>query len=117
MIVSCLEFGNMFTIRDNRWNGRRWHVPGTFRKTDSDITAGWNRLLRAGFKMVGAALLLWLASVSLARIGWNGGSDPVAQILLLTSTILLWPFATLGVLMVVCGLLIRAIGGARSLSR
>jgi hypothetical protein len=70
------------------------------------------RLLRTGLVMVGSAAALWLFIIVVARLWSDPHSDPVAQVLVLTFTILLWPFGTLGLLVLACWLLLRLAGFA-----
>ena len=68
------------------------------------------RLLRTGLVMVGFAGALWLFIIAVAGLWADPHSDPVAQVLVLTFTILLWPFGTLGLLVLACWLLLRLAG-------
>ena len=60
---------------------------------------GPRHLLRAGSAMVGTASILWLLAFAAAKILANGKADPLATILILTFTIVLWPIAILGILL------------------
>jgi hypothetical protein len=70
------------------------------------------RLLRTGLVMVGFAAALWLVVIGVARLWSDPQSDPVAQMLVLTFTVLLWPLGTLGLLVLACWLLLRLAGFA-----
>ena len=62
---------------------------------------GPRHLLRAGSAMVGTAGILWLLAFAAAKILANGRPNPLATILILTFTIVLWPIAILGALLLV----------------
>lgn len=89
-----------------------------FRSTDIEgQRLGTRRLLKAGFTMFGVAATFWLIIIGATAISSNSKPDPIAQVLILTFTILLWPVATLGLLALLCWLVIRVVEAARSLGR
>jgi hypothetical protein len=67
---------------------------------------GPRRLLRAGFMMVAAAVTLWLLVVATATILPDTNANPLAKIVILTFTVVLWPVATIGVLLLLCWLIL-----------
>lgn len=72
------------------------------RRLEMEGRFGSRRLLRTGAVMVLIAGWLWLAIWGAAIVLANRGSDRAAEILFLTFTVLLWPVATLGVILLLC---------------
>jgi hypothetical protein len=68
---------------------------------------GPRRLLRTGLAMVGVAAAVWLAVVAAATAWTTGAPNPLVSVLVLTFTILLWPAATLGLLVLACWMVLR----------
>ncbi|MBV9265630.1 MAG: hypothetical protein JO061_05625 [Acidobacteriaceae bacterium] len=86
-----------------------WRSARAAREPDDDLEArsGLHRLLRAGFVLLGSAIVLWVASLGFVKAFVKGHSDPIAQVIVLTATVLLWPFATIGLLLLLAWAIIR----------
>jgi hypothetical protein len=77
-------------------------------RTDVDEgSAGARRLLRAGLVIFVSASALWLLALAGATTLASNGSNPAAKVLILTFTVLLWPIAALGLLLLLCWLVVR----------
>ena len=61
--------------------------------------------------MMGAALGVWLLVLAVAKILPNSVQNPLAQIAVLTFTVVLWPMLAIGALLVVSWLVIWLITG------
>ncbi|MBV8068521.1 MAG: hypothetical protein JO270_01350 [Acidobacteriaceae bacterium] len=79
--------------------------------------SGLTRLLRTGCILFATAGILWLFVFGSANLLVVTGSGRAAQVLLLTFTVLLWPFATLGLLLLICWLVLRIGGWASARAR
>ena len=79
------------------------------RHYDIEGRFGPNRLARAGLLMFGSASGLWLLVVGGATALATSKTDLIAKVLILTCTVLLWPVATLGLLLLLCWLVIRIV--------
>ena len=78
---------------------------------------GSRRLLRTGLWTSLGAIALWLMALFGAATLANNGSDPAAKILILTFTVLMWPAAVVGLLLLLCWLILSLAGGQRTARR
>lgn len=76
------------------------------RSAETEGRTASRRLLRVGLTMFGVSSTLWVVTLGVVTIGWNKNPGPIAEVLTLTLTVLLWPAATLGLLALLCWLII-----------
>ena len=68
---------------------------------------GPRRLLKTGLLMCGIAAVVWVSVFGGLVVFSANIPAAVAQLVMLTSTVLLWPIATLGLLVLLCWLFIQ----------
>jgi hypothetical protein len=78
---------------------------------------GSRRLLRTGLWTSLGAITIWLLALYGATTLANNGSDPSAKMLLLTFTVLMWPAAVVGLLLLLCWSILSIAGGHRTAGR
>jgi hypothetical protein len=74
--------------------------------TDPEIRGG-RRLLKTGLMMCGIAAAVWLSVFWGVVVFWANIPTAFAQLVILTSTVLLWPIETLGLVVLLCWLFIQ----------
>jgi hypothetical protein len=74
--------------------------------TDREIR-GSHRLLKAGLMMCGIAAALWFSVFWGLMVFSANIPAAIAQVVMLTSTVLLWPMGALGLVVLLCWLCIQ----------